>query len=297
MNLGPLTTTFTPIGPNCASTFLAQIDTNSWLQYGTAGRDSLACLPSGFRHNANYYYSPGVCPSGYVSACSTLASTGSVVETIATCCPSGYSCIPNRNSGAYGCWSCFNDLQIFSVDSIRFLTDSDGVNTKILTCTTTFGISNDCVYAYGAIVHTVVDDIVNATTASSVSSVRTHGISGNDASTGMATAPGPTKTGESENRNTDQSLKVTTAAGIGVSFALGTILLSITIVFSIRSYRRRRQSSQRQDHYKPEQSSMRSTHCEHQHQEPQAFPYEMSAEREPGELSAETSERGKQIVV
>lgn len=49
------------------------------------------CLPSGW-NSLPQHFSPGRCPSGHDTACSTLASIGSLTEMQATCCPSGYSC-------------------------------------------------------------------------------------------------------------------------------------------------------------------------------------------------------------
>lgn len=68
-NLGPLTTVFTPSGPDCTSSFIGLLTDNKWLQYGVGGAASSACLPSSFTPFESYYYSPGVCPSGYTSAC------------------------------------------------------------------------------------------------------------------------------------------------------------------------------------------------------------------------------------
>ncbi|KAI1111448.1 hypothetical protein F5Y14DRAFT_464484 [Nemania sp. NC0429] len=59
-NLGPLTTTFTPIGPDCASTFLGFNQDNAWVQYGVGGSASAACFPSGFTRAESYFYSPGI---------------------------------------------------------------------------------------------------------------------------------------------------------------------------------------------------------------------------------------------
>ncbi len=88
-NLGPLTTTFSPIGPDCSSTFEGSLGNNRWLQYGVPGNPSSACLPSNFNNNVGYFYSPGLCPSGYTSACTgwVSATTGFTWETETTCCP------------------------------------------------------------------------------------------------------------------------------------------------------------------------------------------------------------------
>lgn len=50
--------------------------------------DWSSCFPSGYEATTAFYYSPGVCPSGYSIADSTVLSIGSSSETRATCCPS-----------------------------------------------------------------------------------------------------------------------------------------------------------------------------------------------------------------
>lgn len=92
-----LTTTFTP-APSCLR------DTYVWnatvgkscgsgsstvpCVYASLGPPSTsACLPSGYNWDTTAYFSPGICPSGYMIACSSVVSIGSVSETRATCCP------------------------------------------------------------------------------------------------------------------------------------------------------------------------------------------------------------------
>lgn len=82
-NLGPLTTTFTPSGAKCQSTFAGANNDNGWIQYGNP-TSTTACVPTSFEPFEGYYYSPGVCPSGYTYACSAGVGSGS---TQATCCP------------------------------------------------------------------------------------------------------------------------------------------------------------------------------------------------------------------
>lgn len=45
------------------------------------------CYPSGYDPAPTNYYSPGWCPYGYTTGCSSLASTGTVTETAVICCP------------------------------------------------------------------------------------------------------------------------------------------------------------------------------------------------------------------
>lgn len=86
--LGALTTTYTPSGTQCNS---IHYDTNptppGWFVLGAIAEDSTDCYPAGYTRVPEYYYSPGICPSGYTVACQTEGTTYSTVTTVATCCP------------------------------------------------------------------------------------------------------------------------------------------------------------------------------------------------------------------
>lgn len=49
-----------------------------------ADSSTSACMPSGWSDSTSAYFSPGICPSGYMEACIAVISS----ETTATCCPS-----------------------------------------------------------------------------------------------------------------------------------------------------------------------------------------------------------------
>ncbi|KAI0539491.1 hypothetical protein GGR58DRAFT_234794 [Xylaria digitata] len=289
-NIGPLTTTFTPIGPDCSSTFAARKGSSLWAQYGVGGDASSACLPSNFNDSEDYYYSPGICPLGYTSACSSrvFLPSRSTSETVVTCCPSGYLGNGNRGGQPFGCQSCFNGTQTFVVASgFNYLTDSDGVTTHTRIGSGTVSLWNTCVYAHAPIIRMVAGDIPGpAATSSAGGSTNASGSDGG-ASTSTATATGPDETGKRVDENVKQGSQIGVAAGVGIGAGLGTMLLSGTIVLLIRLYRKRLRSSQVPGHYKSERGSMASLTRRRREPEHQAFPYEMSAEREPGELSAD----------
>ncbi|KAK4230290.1 hypothetical protein QBC38DRAFT_496817 [Podospora fimiseda] len=50
---------------------------------------SSQCLPPNYEPASSFYYSPGICPSGYELACSSTVGA----ETRGTCCPSLYNCM------------------------------------------------------------------------------------------------------------------------------------------------------------------------------------------------------------
>ncbi|KAI3340135.1 hypothetical protein F4824DRAFT_518232 [Ustulina deusta] len=274
-NLGPLTTTFSPIGPDCSSTFEGSLGNNRWLQYGVPGNPSSACLPSNFNNNVGYFYSPGLCPSGYTSACTgwVSATTGFTWETETTCCPSGYLCRNDRGNDPYECLSGFEGPRTFAVSLYNIATDSTGVTTKIDSGrSVTTVLTGEAVFAYAIVVRTAASNILSGAVTSPVGNLTT-----------------------AINSATGNGLSAGVAAGIGIGVGLGTILLIGNMVFLIRLYRRRLRGSQVQDHYESEQGPVPSSHPrqqpqEHQkHLEPQEHqgtPHEMSTEREPGELSA-----------
>lgn len=93
-SVGNLTTIFVP-APSCltdvygynASYIYIEDSQIKTFQYTVLGPTSTsACVPSGFVP-ASAYYSPGICPSSYTQACSSVIASGSTTETHATCCP------------------------------------------------------------------------------------------------------------------------------------------------------------------------------------------------------------------
>ncbi|KAI1471659.1 uncharacterized protein F4812DRAFT_187933 [Daldinia caldariorum] len=98
-DLGPLTTTFTPAS-GCNSILSGIVYTQtlpdgntSTHKYHSLGPSATSeCYPPGFEPESGFY-SPGICPSGWWSACGTVDAIATVTETRATCCPLGYVCI------------------------------------------------------------------------------------------------------------------------------------------------------------------------------------------------------------
>ena len=91
MSVGSLTTTFTPpascldaFSTTALSTTLVSSTTDEFLLAGPL--TTPGCMPYNFQFSSTNYYSPGICPVGYVSACGSTLS-GAVTETVVTCCP------------------------------------------------------------------------------------------------------------------------------------------------------------------------------------------------------------------
>ncbi|KAJ8128223.1 hypothetical protein O1611_g5413 [Lasiodiplodia mahajangana] len=92
--IGGLTTIYTPPATGCD---------------GSIGTDLelTGCFPRAYDRDARYFYSPGMCPSGYHVACTNYGVDGGITTT-ATCCPSGYTCHSDPPVGnIFACSSLF----------------------------------------------------------------------------------------------------------------------------------------------------------------------------------------------
>ncbi|KAK1750932.1 hypothetical protein QBC47DRAFT_309067 [Echria macrotheca] len=92
MSLGALTATFSPPA-SCTESFGHAYLLGTQFAptyYGPATTDG--CFPRNYIAARDAYYSPGVCPAAYTSACSSTNVIGSLTETAITCCPTGFDC-------------------------------------------------------------------------------------------------------------------------------------------------------------------------------------------------------------
>ncbi|KAI1282682.1 hypothetical protein F5Y07DRAFT_394646 [Xylaria sp. FL0933] len=268
-NLGSLTTTFTPIGPDCSSTFIGDHSGTIWVQYGVGAAASLPCLPSGFIPFDPYYYSPGLCPSGYTTACFVQASA------------TGYTCRQDRGTDPFPCLSCFLGPRTFAVSIFSFLLDSTGATTKINAGTTTVVQTDDCVRAYGPVVHRVTNDFIPATATIpwTTDSINTYGIS-------TATVTRPIATGIEDNDETTKGLTIGASVGLGVGSGLAVILIIGVVFFLFRLRRRKLKSREGSGQASQPHPSSIPEQCNAYNQEQQQPPQlqqtgwaELSAER------------------
>jgi hypothetical protein len=81
-----LITVFAP-APSCLLTlFLSRVDPGVY--YTVLGPpDYEPCFPSGWATGSTAYFPPGLYPSGYNAACSSLNTLSTGVETVLTCYP------------------------------------------------------------------------------------------------------------------------------------------------------------------------------------------------------------------
>ncbi|OTB08550.1 hypothetical protein M426DRAFT_317173 [Hypoxylon sp. CI-4A] len=234
-NLGPLTTIFTPSGSDCTSTFIGLLTGNAWLQYGVGGAASSACLPASFEAFEDYFYSPGICPSGYTSACVAqyAPSTGTASETEATCCPTSYSCRDNRGHDPFGCFSYFDEPKTFAVSTFLFEINSAGSTTKIEAGSTTQVWSSNSIRAYGPVIRVRPGDIATTSSTSALTPTRS--------SIGTTTPTAPSPVGGDE----ASSPGLSTGAAVGIGIGCGLLALALigaAVAVFIRRRKRRGQT-------------------------------------------------------
>ncbi|KAI0201683.1 hypothetical protein F4808DRAFT_459807 [Astrocystis sublimbata] len=121
-----------------------------------------------------------------------------------------------------------------AVSHFQFLHDSEGRTTRINAGTTTKVWVNDCVWAYGPVVHIIDGDIQSATSPPSISETARPITSAT-----ITTVATPTPTGDDNDKNTPESLGTGTVAVIGVVLGFAFMLL-VFVMFYMFKYRRKR---------------------------------------------------------
>ncbi|KAE9371654.1 hypothetical protein N431DRAFT_484149 [Stipitochalara longipes BDJ] len=154
----PLTTVFTP-APSCITDYYS-----SGICFLGQWPDPIthACLPSGWDVSSQHF-SPGICPSGYYIACSSLVSLGTYTETQATCCPSSYSCQTDNNNPWFSTDQCF--ITSSNLTPTITITTSSGTITSIFP--TQLPLPYGGVNAYGVSIRFQSTDFQTSSTVSS----------------------------------------------------------------------------------------------------------------------------------
>lgn len=129
-----LTTTFSP-PPNCLASFATIYDRTGGQMAGPVSTGS--CLPPGYQANRGFFYSPGVCPYGYTSACSSLNEIGSLTQTAVTCCPTNFSCNPRVQYPLETTMGCTSPItsDIFSTTLYEVNSAGDVISTTVMNLT------------------------------------------------------------------------------------------------------------------------------------------------------------------
>ncbi|KAF1958853.1 hypothetical protein CC80DRAFT_21350 [Byssothecium circinans] len=89
MNVGALTTTFTPAA-GCNSTIYGSILTrgSTTHKYHSLGHTKTQwCYPPLYNEGVDAYYSPGICPQQWTTAFQDFETKTSGIETRVNCCP------------------------------------------------------------------------------------------------------------------------------------------------------------------------------------------------------------------
>ncbi|KAN0075868.1 hypothetical protein V8E54_007138 [Elaphomyces granulatus] len=236
MTLEALTTTFTP-ARSCLG------DSNIWqlpyLQavYYLQGPPSISysgCLPPSYRGSEFTFYYPGICPSGYTSACTSVKSLGTYTVTVQICCPtSGFQCQSQLSyywQTTLGCFTPFNAHGILSVT----VSTAGIITVSAVTVDTT-----DAVNAYAIAIQTSVlstnKGILN--TGSPTSGPTSLAITNPTTSATSATTD-PTRISQTSSRPISGAAETQPSgpsAMTGAAIGLG-ILMGIAIIFMIGFY-------------------------------------------------------------
>ncbi|TRX93563.1 hypothetical protein FHL15_005535 [Xylaria flabelliformis] len=293
-NLGPLTTTYTAISSiSCGSIHLATDTEGFWLEQANRFED---CFPPNFTALNGYYYSPGVCQDGYTYACNT--TTGRFGTTVATCCPSGFTCRSTRSDNDNdACQSILRSDSPYIGNVITY----HGGRSKDIGTTSTLIEAGEIVYAIGVPVRRAATDAEWSITSTNLditaTQMRTPTISTESTPESSGSVRPTTKTitlgtqdpgSPSSGTATQTSLGTAAKVAIGVGTVLGVLifLLGTAVIY----HKRKRKwctptspSSLRE----PADTERKPSGPILGHElEEQRGVYEMNADREPSELTA-----------
>ncbi|KAK3995235.1 hypothetical protein QBC44DRAFT_366762 [Cladorrhinum sp. PSN332] len=128
-----------------------------FLHLGPATNSS-QCLPPSHVPVSSFYYSPGICPSGYELACSSTSGD----ETRGTCCPSLYDCLMTPPT-----WWPWYSTDLCTTSMAQTVTFVYAVTTVGVvgwqTSTSTAGAAN----AFGIPIRFKASDLASSTSSSS----------------------------------------------------------------------------------------------------------------------------------
>jgi hypothetical protein len=88
VSIPALTTTFAPLAACLQDIYVYVYTSEQTFTFASLGTSNItACYPPGWRSDSTMHFSPGICPSGYMIACSSTGQVSDLHETTATCCP------------------------------------------------------------------------------------------------------------------------------------------------------------------------------------------------------------------
>ncbi|GFF22136.1 hypothetical protein IFM51744_00527 [Aspergillus udagawae] len=221
----PLTTTFTPPSACLRDLWAASSPPshNWWMNLGPL--NTTKCLPSGWA--ATNYFSPGICPSGYVIATTSKIVSGTMTETVATCCPvdggsNTYSIRPSDATDSGFWWAtevCAWGPAAGTLTKYTYTSfDTAGQETSMPGAMSSPGSFN----AYGVEVRWQSTDFTTPL-----------------ATVAMTTTTQATPTQTQSSTGSSSSLSTGAKAGIGVGVAAG-VVLAVALALGLLWSRRRR---------------------------------------------------------
>lgn len=270
-----LTTTFTP-APSCFTDLWLYGDraVNYWYSMGPP--DPSNCFPPSWQSATTSFFSPGVCPQGYSTACASEAISGSMTETSARCCPSGWYCYSHANVNFPG-QACATHVTSPGISTIT-------TSAASIITTTAYINTTDFINAFGVEIRWQSTDFVatstipSAPTTSSTTSTLASPVS-QASPTQSASTSIP---GQSDNKN----------IGLGVGIGVGVAVLLMLGAGAVWYLKKRH--SQRDVQYDPSSQWEPPQHKvdpRELYASPMAL-HEMESKIEPSELYAEPVEMG-----
>ncbi|KAK4120764.1 hypothetical protein N657DRAFT_692659 [Parathielavia appendiculata] len=238
--VGPLTTTFRAASScTTATPQVYQVWSGAESSYVegplfTSGSD---CFPSGYDPAPANYYSPGWCPYGYTTACSSLASVSTETETAVICCPThfSYTCVASASQGqaALGCTTAWAGAE--AVIGVTVVTDGKASTTTVVSET------SNTITAYGIQVRFKPGDPTPVPTINNppLSTIARTSIPSLFIPTDLLV---PTQLASS---SASSGVSTPAAIGIGVGSAVAALLLAgaIGLFLFLRRRRKRRSNS------------------------------------------------------
>ncbi|PWY93042.1 hypothetical protein BO94DRAFT_615783 [Aspergillus sclerotioniger CBS 115572] len=222
----PLTTTFTPPSACLNELWRAESSSSIWMNLGPI--NTTECLPSGWSPAAFTYFSPGICPSGWLVAASSTIIADEVTQTVGTCCPQLISgpetwTFSTRPHTSFSWPWYYTEICQWSPQSkieyyFTYTTENGSTTgtTSELSAMTAGGVWN----AYGIVIRWQSSDAVPSATTVSTSSATT-------------------QTATEQPSETHATLSSGAKAGIGVSVSIAGILIICALAFLFLRRRKR----------------------------------------------------------
>jgi len=235
----PLTTTFTPPGPNCGGIY-----TPSYPPVFIIDNEP-SCLPPKFStSDSSFFYSPGIaCPSGYWTACHD--TTGAASITTVTCCPTygdiSLSCVPSPLSLSE-VWStlfCTWGAPVSPGTVVTLTKSADGGRTSTVTNIVS---SPGGINAYGVRMVYEASDLVSA--SSSAASTASSGSSSGTGQTSQTAGPTGASSGADSGTGSDSGSGLSTGATVAIGVVVPLVVIGAALLGLALWWRKRKRQQQ-----------------------------------------------------